>query len=83
MPDRRHDGLFRGCRRADLLERWVRLMPAERLRFQKQLETVIEDPGGSITLVFADGSREETDIGKDQKAVGYLIIKQETSAEPG
>ena len=57
---------FRGCRRADLLESWLRLVPKDRLCFNKQVDTISDREGGRVSLAFTDGSTAEADVGKTE-----------------
>jgi salicylate hydroxylase len=57
---------FRGCRRSEVLEEWVKLVPAERVRFNKQIKEAAETADGRVGLSFADGTTAEADTGKEE-----------------
>lgn len=59
------EGLFRGCRRADLLEEILKGLPEERVLFGKALREVRDRGDGveGVRLVFEDGTEEVADAG--------------------
>lgn len=58
------EGLFRGCRRADLLEEILGGLPEGRVVFGKALREVRDgDDGEGVRLVFEDGTEEVADAG--------------------
>lgn len=60
------EGCFRGCRRADLLEEMMKILPGEKVVFGKALREVRgreEGEGGGVRLVFEDGTEEVADAG--------------------
>jgi salicylate hydroxylase len=55
---------FEGCHRADFLDEIVKMVPKELVKFDKNLEDVIEKGGeGRLLLKFVDGTVEEVDAG--------------------
>ncbi|KZT55888.1 FAD/NAD(P)-binding domain-containing protein [Calocera cornea HHB12733] len=48
--------------RAELLELLLAHVPASCVKFQKQLIRYSQQPGGSITVAFRDGTQEECDV---------------------
>lgn len=55
---------FEGCHRADFLDEIVSILPTELVKFDKNLEDVVEQGGGGrLSLKFTDGTAEETDVG--------------------
>jgi salicylate hydroxylase len=58
---------FQGCRRSDFLEEMLKLVPREKVKFDKEIEEITEDTGkgdGKVGLRFKDGTVERTDVGK-------------------
>ena len=56
---------FEGCRRPDLMDEMVKLIPSEHIELDKDLVSVTEqDEGGKIYLSFKDGSTTTADVGK-------------------
>lgn len=55
---------FEGCRRSDFIMELVKALPADSIKYQKNLSSV-EDTEASkkITLTFSDGTTEKADIG--------------------
>jgi salicylate hydroxylase len=55
---------FQGGRRSEFLEAWSGLIPREKLRFGREIESVAQrEEDGRVTLKFRDGSLDEADIG--------------------
>lgn len=55
---------FPGCRRSEFLEELVKLVPMERVKFNKHAESIVEMSDGRISLGFRDGTTEVADVGK-------------------
>lgn len=63
---------FLGCRRSEILEEWGKLVPPEKIKFNKTVETVLEpgdegynpdeDAKWKILLKFTDGTVDTADI---------------------
>ncbi|KAI8631652.1 hypothetical protein F5Y19DRAFT_401384 [Xylariaceae sp. FL1651] len=53
---------FQGGRRSDFLEAWSALIPRERAKFSKEIESILQKEDGRIALKFKDESAEEADI---------------------
>lgn len=57
------EGMFQGCRRADLVEELGKLVPPECVKFGKQCSGIVDEEGGATTINFSDGSTARADIG--------------------
>lgn len=61
------EGCFRGCRRADLLDEMMKILPEEKVVFGKALREVRGreegGEGGGVRLLFEDGTEEVADAG--------------------
>lgn len=56
---------FEGCARAEFLDELVKLMPADTVQFDRNLETVVErGEAEALELRFTDGSAAAADVGK-------------------
>lgn len=61
---------FLGCKRSEILEKWGKLVPPEKIRFNKTVEAVLEpedegyntDAGGKVLVKFTDGAVERVDL---------------------
>lgn len=55
---------FEGCHRADFLDEIVKMVPKKLVKFDKNLEDVVDKGGeGRLLLKFVDGTVEEADTG--------------------
>lgn len=55
---------FRGCRRCDFIDELAKLMPADHVKFAKEIDTLVDDEEGRVRLQFKDGTVESADIGE-------------------
>ncbi|KAI1343529.1 hypothetical protein F5Y15DRAFT_412313 [Xylariaceae sp. FL0016] len=53
---------FQGGRRSDFLEAWSELIPENKVKFGKELETLVQHEDGRVTLKLKDGSSEVFDV---------------------
>ncbi|CAJ2503492.1 Uu.00g108860.m01.CDS01 [Anthostomella pinea] len=53
---------FQGGRRSDFLEAWSELIPRDKVRFGRDVDTIFQHENGNVTLKFKDGSTEQADI---------------------
>lgn len=61
---------FLGCKRSEILEEWGKLVPKEKIRFNKTVEAVLEpgdeeydsNAGGKVLVKFTDGTVERVDL---------------------
>ncbi|KAK3399607.1 FAD/NAD(P)-binding domain-containing protein [Sordaria brevicollis] len=61
---------FLGCKRSEILEEWGKLVPPEKIRFNKTVQSVLEpvdegydtNAGGKVLVKFTDGSTEKADL---------------------
>ncbi|ORY62499.1 uncharacterized protein BCR38DRAFT_410903 [Pseudomassariella vexata] len=54
---------FQGCRRSDFVDELATMIPGENVRFDKQIEGIVEEEnGGRVRMRFKDGSVEEADV---------------------
>ena len=55
---------FEGCHRADLLDELVKMIPEGKVKFNKNLESVVDrGDGEQLLLKFRDGALETADAG--------------------
>lgn len=60
---------FEGCRRPDLMNEMVKLIPGDYVELGKDLVSATESDGnGRIQMVFRDGSTATADVGKFDKS---------------
>ncbi|KAI1436451.1 hypothetical protein GGR50DRAFT_686473 [Xylaria sp. CBS 124048] len=53
---------FQGGRRSDFLEAWSTLIPSRKVKFGKEIQTIVQREDGKVALTFRDGSLDEADI---------------------
>ncbi|KAI0538401.1 hypothetical protein GGR58DRAFT_298249 [Xylaria digitata] len=53
---------FQGGRRSDFLEAWSALIPSGKVKFSKEVVSMLQRDDGKVTLKFRDGSLDEADI---------------------
>ncbi|KAI8950123.1 hypothetical protein F4801DRAFT_362891 [Xylaria longipes] len=53
---------FQGGRRSEFLEAWSTLIPSAKVKFGKEIESVLQNDDGKATLKFRDGSLDGADI---------------------
>ncbi|KAK8020370.1 salicylate hydroxylase [Apiospora arundinis] len=53
---------FQGCRRSAFIEELAKLLPAENIKFSKEIESIVDDGEGRVELKFKDGTSEMTDV---------------------
>jgi len=55
---------FEGCHRADFLDELVKLIPTEKIEFQKHLSQIVDrGDGEKLLLKFHDGTEAQVDLG--------------------
>jgi salicylate hydroxylase len=63
-----HQG-FQGCRRSDFLYELAKMIPTEKVKFDKQVDLISEAKDGEVTLRFVDGTTESADAGKSSASL--------------
>ncbi|KAI1077805.1 hypothetical protein F5B20DRAFT_253313 [Whalleya microplaca] len=53
---------FQGGRRSDFLEAWSQLISKEKVKFRKEIMSIVHKDDGTVSLTFKDGTVEEADI---------------------
>ncbi|KAI1827614.1 hypothetical protein F4861DRAFT_327658 [Xylaria intraflava] len=53
---------FQGGRRSDFLEAWSTLIPSRKVKFGKEIQSILQREDGRVALKFRDGSLDEADI---------------------
>ncbi|KAI0190849.1 hypothetical protein F4808DRAFT_398805 [Astrocystis sublimbata] len=75
---------FQGGRRYEFLEAWGAHIPAGRVRFNKEIESLVQRDDGKVDLRFKDGTSDEADIviGCDglRSRVRQLMLGEENPA---
>ncbi|KAJ3577815.1 hypothetical protein NPX13_g2753 [Xylaria arbuscula] len=76
---------FQGGRRSDFLEAWSKLIPSDKVRFDKELVEAVNQGDGTVSLEFKDGTRAVANFGCDgiRSRVRHLIIgEKKAQAHP-
>ncbi|KAK7952311.1 protein toxd [Apiospora aurea] len=53
---------FQGCRRSAFIEELAKLLPAENIKFSKEIDSIVDDGEGRVEMMFKDGTSEMTDV---------------------
>ncbi|KAI1744777.1 hypothetical protein F4680DRAFT_444049 [Xylaria scruposa] len=53
---------FQGGRRSEFLDVWSTLIPSAKVKFSKEIDSILQKDDGKVTLKFKDGSLDEADI---------------------
>ncbi|KAK8089942.1 protein toxd [Apiospora hydei] len=53
---------FQGCRRSAFIEELAKLLPAENIKFSKEIDSIVDDGEGRVEMKFKDGTSEMTDV---------------------